>query len=279
MKGMSRPLIIKLASTVTLEEFAAAHNAAFAGYFFPISADAAMLARRVRIEQIDLHHSLLAYEGDELFGTAMLAVRGEVGRLESLGVTAKQRGRGRSRELMSAVIEQARACGLKRLVLEVLVQNIAALRLYESAGLSVVRDLLLLERKADVRDASSNRGLKEAAAVDLLRHFARLHLTTPQWTRDLPSLLVMQQLKGLYLGAPSEPDAYLLFETRPDGQMNIKDMAAAGEDKARELCSHLDNVAVHINLFNEPESSIFLEPLKAHGFIEFGRQHEMACEL
>ena len=282
---MSRPLIIKPASTVTLEQFASAYNAAFAGYFYPISADGEMLARRLRIEQVDLHHSFLAYDGDELLGTAMLAIRGEVGRLESLGLTPQYRGRGRSRELMDVVIEQARRCGLKRLVLEVLVHNTAALRLYQGAGLSIVRDLLLLERAAQVTNAHDTLTLTVAptlttvAAADLLCHFVRLHLERPQWTRDLPALLVMQNLNGLCLGDASQPEAYALFEQRPDGQVNIKDMAACDVGKAAELCSHLSNFAGPLSMFNEPESSIFIAPLQARGFLEIGRQHEMACEL
>lgn len=276
---MTRPLTIISASTVTLEQFAEAHDRAFANYFFPFSANAEMFARRVRVEQIDLYRSLLAYDGDELFGAATLAVRGEVGRLASLGLAEQQRGRGRSHELMDAVIEQARSCGLKTLKLEVLTHNIAAIRLYQRAGLSIVRNLLLLERAAKTVDADHTGILKAAAAAGLLRHFVRLHQAPPTWSRDLPSLLVMENLRGLYLGDEAMPDAYVLFDVRADGGMIIKDLAAADVASAAVLCANLCRSRRQLIAFNEPEESVFITPLKERGFVEIGRQHEMACEL
>jgi GNAT superfamily N-acetyltransferase len=287
-------LRIVSAASVSLAEFAAAFTAAFDGYQFPIILDAARLSRRVRQEQYDLEHSLIAYEGGEVMGMAALAVRADVGWVAGLGVVPARRGRGFGHVLMAALLGRARACGLRRLSLEVLASNTAARRIYEGAGMRIVRALLLLERaggggeegrssEPERRQLSSepeSRQLKEAEPAELLSHFARLHALPPQWSRGLPSLLVKVGMRGLYLGERERPDAYaLLTEAADEGVTYLSDLAAADAESARELCAALGVVPGTLKIINEPEHSLLTAALLEHGFVEIERQYEMLIEL
>ena len=282
------PLRIVSAASVSLEEYAGALTAAFVGYHFPFVWNVALLARKVRLEQHDLEHSLIAYEGDRVAGAAVLAVRADAGWVGGFGIVPEQRGRGRGRELMSALLEQARACNLRRLSLEVLAQNAAARRLYESAGMHVVRDLLILERAANSggeayapggpAEFEASDSLKEAAPAELLKHFARLHAVPPAWQRNLPALLI-GNLRGLYLGVRESPRAYALLGTAQDGNAYITDLAAAEAADAAALCVALRGVAGALKIVNEPEHSLFIGPLLSSGFVETQRQHEMLLSL
>jgi len=274
------PLRFVPAVSVSPAEYAAALTAAFRGYPFRILMDAGALARRVRFEQYDLENSLLAYDGEALVGVASLSVRGEAGWVAGLAVVPEQRGRGRGRELMSALLERARGAGLRRLSLEVLARNTAARRLYEWAGMRVERDVLIMERAAgDAGAGAEDLGpLREAEAAALLRHFWRLHAVRPAWQRDLASLLVAS-LRGLRLGDPARPRAYaLLGRPRPEG-IYVSDLAAAGPEDARDLCAGLAGVAGTLKIVNEPWDSPFVGPLLGHGFVETERQHEMHLSL
>ena len=268
------------AASVSLEEYAALFTASFAGYRYPITFDAERLARRVRQEQHDLTHSLVAYAGARPVGVAALAVRGERGWVGGFGVVPDERGRGRGRALMSALVERARACGVRTLSLEVLAGNTAARALYERAGMRVTRDLLILDRPADyVLPAAGRRGLKEAPAAELLRHYWRLHAEPPAWQRELASLLAAD-LRGLYVGGRRRPRAYaLLGYGRADGNTYLSDLAAADAAAAVEMCAALDRVPGFIRAVNEPERSPFAALLLEHGFREVMRQHEMVMEL
>jgi GNAT superfamily N-acetyltransferase len=275
-------LRIVSAASVSLEEFAAALTAAFSGYHFPLSLDAAGLARKVRFEQIDLQQSLFAREGAEAVGVAALAIRGWAGWVAGFGVVPARRGQGVGRSLMAALSERARACGLRRLSLEVLVQNAAARRLYEGAGMRVARELLLLERAGDaVADsvAPGSSPLRDAGPAELLPHFARLHRVAPAWQRDLPSLLAGRS-RGLYLGEKARPEAYALLSEGPNGNF-LSDLAASDAGRAGELCAALGGVAVAgtLKVINEPEQGLFAGPLLANGFVETERQHEMVVDL
>src|SRR5947199_8610287 len=105
MKGS---LHFKSAATLSLEELADAFNEAFAGYFYPQQKTAASLAQRVRHEQLALQHSLLAFEGEEFVGLALLGLRGAKGWCGGFAVVPERHGRGIASELMNEFRARAR---------------------------------------------------------------------------------------------------------------------------------------------------------------------------
>jgi ribosomal protein S18 acetylase RimI-like enzyme len=276
------------AAHVPLEEFAEAFTAGFSGYPIAITFDVSKLSRKARTEQYDLEHSLVAYDGGARVGMAVLAIRGEAGWCGGFGVVPERRGQGLGRRMMAALLENARAAGLRRLTLEVLDENAAALRLYEGAGLRIARDLLVLERPEGRRAESSAVGggalevggeaLEEAAPSELLPHFARLHAVAPAWQRDLPSLFAARS-RGLRLGPRERPRAYALLSEGLDGKTYLNDLAAEDAAAARELSAHLARLRADLRVINEPEQSLFVAPLLERGFEESMRQHEMLIEL
>jgi GNAT superfamily N-acetyltransferase len=270
------------ASSVPLELFAAAFTEGFLGYHRTIEADAAKMSRLGRIYNHDLHHSLVAYEGERVAGAAVLSIRGGAGWCGGFGVVPELRGRGVGRELMTALLASARAAGVRRLTLEVSEHNPVARALYEGAGLRVTRDLLLIERPAAAAAAPGAReadALEDAEASELLPHFARLHAFAPAWQRDLPTMLA-SSLRGLRLGARESPRAYALVSDGGVAELYFTDLAAARPEDARALAAALARtIAGSLRIINEPEESVFVAPLLEHGFVETERQHEMAIEL
>lgn len=270
------------ATSVSLEAYAAAFTEGFRGYHRTLESDAAKMARLGRVYNYDLRHSLIAYDGEEVAGLAVLAIRGERGWCGGFGVAPAFRRRGVGRALMSALLASARSAGLKRLSLEVSEHNPTARRLYERAGLRVTRDLLLVERAAGVEHEPrelEGGPLEEAAPSELLLHFARLHGAAPAWQRDLPTMLAGLS-SGLRLGPRESPRAYALLSVGADGETYVTDLAAEGGEDARELTAALARrVEGRLRIINEPEESLFVAPLLANGFVETERQHEMVIEL
>ncbi len=265
------------ASSVSLEEYAEAFTAGFGGYSVPLTLDASRLSRKIRLEQCDLQHSLIAYEGDERAGVAVLAETGPAGWWGGFGVVPARRGGGVGRLLMEELLKSARAAGVRRLTLEVLADNTPARRLYEGAGMRDVRNLFVLDRDAG-SVAHEGDALEDATTAELLPHFARLHMVAPAWQRDLPTMLTGHS-RGLRLGPPERPRAYALLSEPGDGKTYITDLAAADADAARELSAGLARVVANFGVINEPEQSLFIEPLVEHGFVVAHRQYEMEIEL
>ena len=82
-------------------------------------------------------------------GFALARQTGDEAELLSLGVLVEARGQGLGRRLVDAVAEAAAARGAARLVLEVAVDNAAALRLYDRAGFTRIGRRAAYYRRAD----------------------------------------------------------------------------------------------------------------------------------
>ena len=143
----------------------------------------------------------------------------------------------------------------------------------------VIRDLLVMERPGQMTAAQEPMPLKEAAPVELLKHFMRLHRQPPAWQRDLPGLLVRSGLSGLYTGVPDAPESYALLLKKETGPTTFVDLAAVRIERAEALCAALCSRPDHLRVVNEPWNSLFVSPLLSNGFLETGRQYELALNL
>jgi hypothetical protein len=93
------------------------------------------------------------------------------------------------------------------------------------------------------------------------------------------SLLSAEEVRGFYLGGHAMPDAYALLVARPDGIIQVLDLAAVDEACADALAAGIAFRCGALRVVNEPSESLFIAALMKHGFVEADRQHEMACEL
>ncbi|MEO7909862.1 MAG: GNAT family N-acetyltransferase [Roseiflexaceae bacterium] len=178
-----------------------------------------MLANRVRIEQIDLHRSLVMRLGDQLAGLALLGLRGDRAWCGGFGVMLPLRGRGLAHELAMAMLEQARQAGARGCGLEVLTRNQPAIKTYARAGLKPMRDLQVLEwrRSQEPPEPSiqSEDQLAQLHPATVLTHFAAFHPTPAAWQRDLPALLARSGMHGLALMDGEQLRAYALLTPAP----------------------------------------------------------------
>src|SRR5579859_6427042 len=107
----------------SLESIADLFTRSFAGYFYPILANAEALAIRVRNEHIDLYHSTIMIIDEQPAGLALLALRRDRAWCAGFGIIEPFRGRGLAHPLMGELIAQTRKAGAARLALEVLTRN------------------------------------------------------------------------------------------------------------------------------------------------------------
>jgi ribosomal protein S18 acetylase RimI-like enzyme len=115
---------------------------AFADYVVKIPFTEAMLRQMMQLDSVDLAQSLVVRLDGEPVGAALIARRGPVSRLAGMAFVPVARRRGLGRALMERLISDARARGDRRMVLEVIEENTAAVRLYEEAGFKPKRRLM-----------------------------------------------------------------------------------------------------------------------------------------
>jgi RimJ/RimL family protein N-acetyltransferase len=270
------------ASSFALDALADIFTRSFEQYFYPGTTTAEILAQRVRVEQIDLHRSLVMLVGDEPAGLALVARRADRAWCGGFGVVLSLRGRGLSHQLAAAMLEQARQTEARRFSLEVLTRNERAIKTYLHLGMRIQRDLQILDwRRTEGEPRTENQGqlVEVEEPVRLLDRFAALHLAPAAWQRDLPALLTRGGFSGLALEEAGVTVAYALFQASADGIVRIEDLGAQRADQAVSVLAVLQARSQRIVTVNEPADSPLTAAFLSTGFNEIDRQHEMWVEL
>jgi len=169
----------KPASDFPLEELAGLMTRGFEGYFVPIHISRATLLRILGHDSVDLTASHVVLEDDKLIGLALIARRGWTSRVAGMAIVAERRGRGAGKYLMGELVADARQRGDHAVVLEVIEQNLPALRLYESFGFEKVRRLASFVLESSARLSAT--GLEEVDIRELARAVASFGLSDLPW--------------------------------------------------------------------------------------------------
>jgi ribosomal protein S18 acetylase RimI-like enzyme len=276
------------ASSFTLDALADIFTRSFEDYFYPGVTSAEQLSRRVRIEQIELHRSLVMLLDDTPAGQALVALRGDHAWCGGFGVMKPLRGHGLAHALAQAMLEQARQAGARSFSLEVLTRNEPAIKAYKRVGLRTRRDLQILEWRRPAPDIrrppAPGRSRTEAVEMiaeprRLLERFVALHPTRAAWQRDLPALLARGGFQGLAVQQNGVPAAYVLFQASADGGARIEDLGAARVELVAPLLAALQARSSRILTINEPAESPLTAAFLSAGFVETDRQHELWIEL
>jgi len=155
-----------------------AFNGGYRGYAVHTVLDAATFDFMVDVNDIVLDRSLIAFEGEQLAGMAMVALRGHRSWIGGMGVLPEFRGRGYGAELMRAAIARATSAGARVMNLEVLVDNAPARRIYEALGFRPVRGLVVWLAEPDA--ATTPAASASLAPIPLERALAMI----ASWVHD-----------------------------------------------------------------------------------------------
>ncbi len=109
----------------------------------PVQVSAEALAARVRVEHVDLEASRVVVDARGVaLALALIARRGRECRLAAFGIVEEARGQGLGTRAMTGLLEEARARGDRRMLLEVFEANRAGVALYERLGFVTQRALI-----------------------------------------------------------------------------------------------------------------------------------------
>jgi GNAT superfamily N-acetyltransferase len=158
------------AAELSLAEQAKVFSSAFTGYVggsFELSATS--LAAFVCSQGIDLCYSRFARSGDgELVSFGYINRTGGISRLAGMGTVPEARRSGAAAFALSSLLEEARERGDAAMVLEVIEQNPAALRLYQTQGFQEF-DRLIGWRGSDQSSRTNAQNLREIPLVEAMR--------------------------------------------------------------------------------------------------------------
>ncbi|VFS65998.1 ribosomal-protein-alanine N-acetyltransferase [Raoultella planticola] len=109
----------------------------FEDYLVPVSLPLAVFVQRFSSEGLSLLDSCVWLDGETPAAIAIVARRGDEARLAAFAVRPAWRGKGMGRRLMTPLMTSLREQGVRRMWLEVIRENYAAVALYQSLGFVV----------------------------------------------------------------------------------------------------------------------------------------------
>lgn len=257
----------------------------YTGYHVPMHLDGPTMRFMRVASDFDLGASRLLREGGEPVAVAMLGVRGRDGWIGGMGVAPSHRGRGLGKQVMLAVLESARARGLRRVMLEVLEQNAHAIPLYEHLGFRRVRDLEVWAFPAP--DAPDDGLSVEPATVELAHRFIRDHRSAPEpWQRADGTLAALLADGATFEGLLARRGERTVgaMVTRVAGRASVIQLATLpGESAATTLALlaalRRDDAPQGVRWLNLPATDPAAEVLRMLGLACDARQHEMELNL
>ena len=258
------------ASSRTPAQLAALFTAGYEGYYLPLAVDEAAFRFMSSSWDYDLDSSFVAVEGGDDVALCMLGVRGEEGWIGGVGVVPAQRGRKLGTRLMDAAAERARSLGVKRLWLEVLVQNAPAIALYEKLGYEHVRELEVWSLDPLVFQKHKARSVPAETAQERIRAG---RTEREPWQRADESIEKAEGVEGLV-----NDGAAALFRASGE-RVSLLQAVADDQASARDLLQGFPAAATALSWLNGPAGHPFNAAIDSLGGTLAARQHEMVLEL
>jgi len=251
-------LLLRTARELSLAECVELFNAGYEGYVVPMHIDEAGLAWMQDKLDFDLDASRIAYRDGEAVGFANLAVRGDEAWVGGVGVVTSARRSGVGDALMEAIHEQARARGVKRVWLEVIVENTGAFALYEKLGYRTVQDVEVWTLPGAVGEPEG----REVSPAEI--HFSEKY---EPWQRADGTLANYDDVRGWVTDTGA-----MLFCVRSSAQ--LQQYTGDAEPLIRALRTFKDVYVVNLPA-DDPAAAV----LRDLGGTVTVRQHEMLLDL
>jgi ribosomal protein S18 acetylase RimI-like enzyme len=267
------------ASRFTTEQLTAIYNQTRVDYLVPMPMNEARLIEYIRTYDIDLDHSLVAMQDDQMMGVAMLGLRPDRTWLTRLGVVPTTRRTGVGQALCDGFLEESEKLGIHFQMLEVIKNNAPAHTLFLKLGFYEVGELLVLRRSPiipppDPVVADAQR-LERIEALDLVG----IDRGTQPWTNQSESLSNASDVSGLRLTLVDGSTGWLVYQRQKFllTRFAFKTESGSPVEMARAFLSHIHHQYPRLDTHLEniqvrdPHLPAFYEA----GYVESFRRIEM----
>jgi len=276
------PTVLTPATELALPALADLFNRAYEGYEVPLHVDTGAVEFMHEAFDLSPERSRIAWRDDRPIGLAMLAVRGTRGWVGGMGVATEARRTGVGEQLMRALLDSARAAGVKRVQLEVLEPNTRARLLYEKLGFRTFRRLEVLQWESPAPppalavEACDPRAARQRVAATRRANepWQREDETIDRLDVSTPALRAVRTVADA-----RDPGAAIYRVT--DGRASVLQLAAGDERIAGAILDTIrgrDGVKM-LRYLNVPDDDPAAAALRARKATCAAAQFEMALEL
>ncbi len=272
------------ASAFSYDELVEAYNHTRVDYLVPMPMNAARLREYVETYSVDLDSSVVAVDGNEVLGLAMLGARTGRAWITRLGVIRSKRRRGTGWQMVTHLIAQARQKQAGYIILEVIKNNLPALSLFEKLGFRPTRDLLVLRRPPSPPQVEP----PQPAEMTVLGYAEAVHLlqqrrSRPSWLDEYESLINAGNLAAFQATLADGSRGWLVYQNTVFQLGRLVIQTDAGDPLAvgRALLHHLHTVhpAQDTKTENLPADDPHWPAFKEMGYLGMFERIEMTLPL
>lgn len=271
------------ASAFSLEELTEAYNHTRVDYLVPMPMNAARLREYVETYDVDMDCSVVAVDGNEVLGLAMLGVREQRAWITRLGIIRSKRRQGTGWQLVTHLLDHARQKNINRVIIEVIKNNVPAHSLFQKAGFCETRELLVLRRPpSPVKIKPPPAEIKTVGYAEAI-HLLENRASIPSWIDERESLINAGNLAGFYVILADGSKGWLVYQNTVFqlGRLVIQTDEGDPLNVGRALLHHLHSVhpAQDTKTENLPKADPHWPAFQEMGYLEVFDRVEMRLQL
>lgn len=269
--------------TCSPSELKEVFNLSFANYFVPLQLSEEQLSKKLRNDGISLEFSVGAFHQDKLVGFIFNGIGlfdgSKMAYNGGTGVIPEFRGQKLPVKMYEYIIPKLKEEGVKSCILEVIDENIPAIKSYEKVGFQKVRELISFKGFPEVQDKP--KGLTFGEVEPEWQNLRELRDFEPTWQNSEAAIKRSgNELKTLVMKVENQLIGFAVFN--PSNGRIIQ----FGIDKRKndflkflfkEISQYLQSTLTFINIDKNSTSSIDL--LTQIGLKPFLTQYEMRMGL
>jgi ribosomal protein S18 acetylase RimI-like enzyme len=267
------------ASAFSYEELTEAYNHTRVDYMVPMPMNAARLREYVKTYDIDMDGSVVAVDGNEILGLAMLGLRKNRAWITRLGVIRSKRRRGTGLSMTTRLVEQARQREVDYIIIEVIKNNLPAETLFTKLGFQPTRDLLVLRRPPGPPKTEPSLAEFRRLGYSESLHLLENRLVQPSWIDENESLINAGNLSAFYAILPDGSKGWLVYQNTVFqlGRLVIQTDEGNPLHVGRALLHHLHHVhpAQDTKTENLPKNDPHWPAFQEMGYLEVFDRLEM----
>jgi ribosomal protein S18 acetylase RimI-like enzyme len=268
----------------SFSEIRNAFNESFSDYLVPLQLTPEQLEGKIKTDKVDLNYSVGAFSGNKLVGFILhgfdILDNKKVIYNAGTGVIPGYRKQGLTKQMYDFILPYLSAENIDILSLEVITQNIPAIRSYEKVGFKAKRKLVCY--RGEVNTTTNEQvNITEIPAYDWER-IKEFWDFSPSWQNSIRVLESLKNTNTSY-GAFLEDQlvGYMVYNpvSKRVQQFGV-DKKYRRKKIASALFAHIKEPGTNVTIINADESSVAtIQFLAQIGLEKFVEQIEMELEL
>ncbi|UOY07641.1 GNAT family N-acetyltransferase [Muricauda sp. SCSIO 64092] len=195
---------IKTLSGTDNKEILKAFNDSFSDYFIPFKLTEEQLASKMLADKTDLGLSVGAFENGKLIAFVLhgfdIITNQKVVYNGGTGVIPEKRGAGLTKQMYFFILPLLKGKGIHRLLLEVIAENVQAIKSYKKSGFKIKRELVCYKGEVSIKNTTKNVVFKNLQSYDwdLMKSFWDVFPTWQNSSHVLDELMTSTVSLGAY---------------------------------------------------------------------------------